>query len=328
LGCVLLLSLAWVGALRQQVRRRTAQLSAEIEERKRIEEQVKKAQHDLMEVSRQAGMAEVATSVLHNVGNVLNSVNISGSVVAETIKQSKVAKLNMAVALLRDHADDLGDFLTNDPKGRQLPTYFAQLAEHLASEQQGMLRELQLLGGNIEHIMEIVAMQQNYARTSSLREALSVADLMEDALRLVAEALARHHIEVERDYQTLPPVEVEKHKLLQILVNLLQNAIHALVEGRMPDKRLTLRIGLAEGGLMRISVVDNGMGIAPENLTRIFAHGFTTRKDGHGFGLHSGALAAREMGGSLTAHSEGPGQGATLVLEFPGIFVAHLQAVG
>src|SRR5580658_2801817 len=140
-----------------------------------------------MEVSRQAGMAEVATSVLHNVGNVLNSVNISGSVVAETIKQSKVAKLNMAVALLRDHADDLGDFLTNDPKGRQLPAYFAQLGEHLASEQQGMLRELQLLGGNIEHIKEIVAMQQNYARTSSLRETLSVTDLMEDALRLVAE---------------------------------------------------------------------------------------------------------------------------------------------
>jgi C4-dicarboxylate-specific signal transduction histidine kinase len=326
LGCVLLLSLAWAGALRQQVRRRTAELSAEIEERKRIEAQVKKAQRDLMEVSRQAGMAEVATSVLHNVGNVLNSVNISGSVVAQTLKQSKVTKLNMAVALLRDHADDLGDFLTNDPKGRQLPSYFAQLAEHLASEQQEMLRELQLLGGNIEHIKEIVAMQQNYARTSSLRETLLVTDVMEEALRLVAEALARHHIQVQRDFQMLPPVEVEKHKLLQILVNLIQNAKHALVEGGPPDKRLILRVGLANGGLMRISVIDNGMGIAPENLTRIFAHGFTTRKDGHGFGLHSGALAAREMGGSLTAHSDGPGKGATFVLEFPAIFAAHLQA--
>jgi hypothetical protein len=168
LGGVLLLSLAWVASLRQQVLRRTAQLSSEIEERKRVEGQVKKAQRELLEISRKAGMAEVATSVLHNVGNVLNSVNISGSVVAETIKQSKVAKLGLAVGLLREHAGSLGEFLTNDPKGRHLPAYFAQLAEHLASEQKEMLRELQLLGGNIDHIKEIVAMQQNYATISGL----------------------------------------------------------------------------------------------------------------------------------------------------------------
>jgi signal transduction histidine kinase len=327
LGSVLLLSLAWVAALRQQVRRRTAQLRAEIEERKRMEAQVKKAHRELLEISRQAGMAEVATSVLHNVGNVLNSVNISGSVVAETIKQSKVTKLNRAVGLLRDHAANLGDFLTNDPKGRQLPGYFAQLAEHLALEQKEMLRELQLLGGNIDHIKEIVAMQQNYATISGLRESLSITDLVEDALRLVSEAFARHHIQIQRDYETLPPVEVEKHKLLQILVNLIQNAKHALTAGGPTEKRLTLRVGLADGGLVRISVIDNGMGIAPENLTRIFAHGFTTRKDGHGFGLHSGALAAREMGGSLTAHSDGAGRGATFVLEFPAVPAACLQSV-
>jgi len=327
LAGVLLLSLGWVAALRQQVSRRTAELSAEVEERKRIEAQVKKAQRDLMEVSRQAGMAEVATSVLHNVGNVLNSVNISGSVVAEAIKQSKVGNLNLAVALLRDHAHDLGDFLTNDPKGRQLPAYFAQLAEHLASEQERMLRELKLLGGNIDHIKEIVAMQQNYATTSSLRERLSITDLIEDALRLVAEAFARHHIQVQRHYETLPSMEVEKHKVLQILVNLIQNAKHALIEGGRPDKRLTLRVGLTDSDMVRISVFDNGMGIPPENLTRIFAHGFTTRKDGHGFGLHSGALAAHEMGGSLTSHSDGLGKGATFILEFPAISVAHLHAV-
>jgi two-component system, NtrC family, sensor kinase len=124
----------------------------------------------------------------------------------------------------------------------------------------------------------------------------------------------------------MAPVEVEKHKLLQILVNLLQNAKHALVEGGTLDKQLTLKVALTEEGLVRISVIDNGMGIAPENLTRIFSHGFTTRKDGHGFGLHSGALAAREMGGSLTARSDGPGRGATFTLEFPAAAVECLQA--
>jgi C4-dicarboxylate-specific signal transduction histidine kinase len=247
--------------------------------------------------------------------------------VAETIKQSKVAKLCLAVGLLRDHAGNLGDFLTNDPKGRQLPGYFSQLADHLASEQKDILRELQLLGGNIDHIKEIVAMQQNYATISGLRETLYVTDLVEDALRFVSDALVRHHIQIQREYEPLAPVEVEKHKLLQILINLLQNAKHALIEGETPDKQLTLKVALTDEGIVRISVIDNGTGIAPENLTRIFAHGFTTRKDGHGFGLHSGALAAREMGGSLTARSDGTGRGATFTLEFPAAAVECLQPV-
>ena len=171
-------------------------------------------------------------------------------------------------------------------------------------------------------------MQQNYAKVYGLRESLSVAELVEDALRLDFEALARQRIQVRRDYQTVPPIEAEKHKLLQILVNLIQNAKNALMEGGSTDKRLTLRVATAQGGLVRISVSDNGVGIAPENLTRVFAHGFTTRKDGHGFGLHSGALAAGEMDGSLTAYSDGLGKGATFVLEFPAVPAASLQPVG
>ena len=68
---------------------------------------------------------------------------------------------------------------------------------------------------------------------------------------------------------------------------------------------------------MKISYIDNGIGIPADNLTRIFGHGFTTRKEGHGFGLHSGALAAKELGGALTVESDGPGKGATFTLEFP-----------
>ena len=115
----------------------------------------------------------------------------------------------------------------------------------------------------------------------------------------------------------MPAVLADKHKVLQILVNLLRNAKHALEEGGGGDKRLKLRVGINGERRVKISVSDNGVGIAPEHLSRIFEHGFTTRKEGHGFGLHSGALAAREMGGSLGAHSAGPGQGATFTLEFP-----------
>jgi signal transduction histidine kinase len=317
LGGVLLLSLAWVAGLRGQVRRRTAELCAEIEERKRVEAQVEKAHRELIDISRQAGMAEVATSVLHNVGNVLNSVNVSATLLLDNAKKSNVASLSKAIALLNEHSADLGDYLTNDAKGRQVPGYLTRVTEHLTSEQQKIVAELESLRQNIEHIKEIVAMQQSYARISGVAETVQVTDLVEDALRLNEGSLARHDVKLVRDFQEVPPMSVEKHKMLQILVNLIQNAKEALAASSAPDKRLTLQVGRADGGQVRIAVIDNGMGIAQENLTRIFAHGFTTRKGRHGFGLHSGSLAAHEMGGSLKAHSDGPGKGATFTLEFP-----------
>ena len=159
-------------------------------------------------------------------------------------------------------------------------------------------------------------MQQSYARVSGVREIINLTDLVEDSLRLNEGTLNRHHVKVIREFENLPPMNVEKHKILQILVNLVRNAKHACQESERTDKQLTVRV-TNEAGLIKTSIIDNGIGIPPENLSRIFNHGFTTRKDGHGFGLHSGALAAKEMGGTLTAHSDGPGQGATFTLELP-----------
>jgi len=114
----------------------------------------------------------------------------------------------------------------------------------------------------------------------------------------------------------VPPISVEKHKVLQILINVLRNAKYACDDSERNEKKITVRIS-GRDGRVSISVADNGIGIPPENLTRIFNHGFTTRKEGHGFGVHSGANAAREMGGSLSAVSEGTGHGATFTLELP-----------
>jgi signal transduction histidine kinase len=326
LGGVILLSLAWVAGLRGQVRRRTTELRAEIEERKRMEAQVAKAHRELVKVSRQAGMAEVATSVLHNVGNVLNSVNVSAALLVDDAKKSSVARLGDALALLNEHTTDLGAYLTHDPKGKQVPGYLTRISAQLTKEQQRTIAELELIREHIEHIKEIVAMQQNYAKCSGVAEIVKVTDLVEDALRMNEETLTRHGIALVREYSEAPAMTLEKHKVLQILVNLIQNAKNALAEGGLAEKRLTLQVGRTDGGLARIAIIDNGTGIAPENLTRIFAHGFTTRKDGHGFGLHSGSLAAREMGGSLGAYSDGPGKGATFVLELPGLRGAHFQS--
>ncbi len=279
--------------------------------------EVERLHSQLVEASRQAGMAEVATGVLHNVGNVLNSVNVSADLILDRLGESKVMSLPKVAGLLEENAADLAGFLTRDPRGRRLTEYLGALSRHLGDERLFVLREVTTLRKHIDHIKEVVAMQQSYARRCGVIESVSPLRLVEDALELNAGGLSRHGVRVNREFDEVPDIAVEKHKVLQILVNLIRNAILALDEGNPPHKRLRIRSTRTDAGLVRIEVIDNGIGISPENLTRIFQHGFTTRKDGHGFGLHSGALAARELGGSLTAHSDGPGLGATFVLDLP-----------
>jgi PAS domain S-box-containing protein len=285
-------------------------------ERKKAEVDLADAHKQLLDISRQAGMAEVATSVLHNVGNVLNSVNVSASLIAEHVRQSKTSGLTRVASLLREHEHDLGTFITADARGKHLVPHLINLSEHLRAEQAAVASEVESLHANIEHIKDIVTMQQGYAKVSGVKEVVNVVDLVEDSLRLNSGALVRHGVDVVRQFQDEPAINIDKHKVLQILVNLIRNAKYACDDSGRTDKRVTLRITSTQA-CVRISVADNGIGIAPENLTRIFSHGFTTRKEGHGFGLHSGALAARELGGSLTVHSDGVGHGAAFIIELP-----------
>jgi signal transduction histidine kinase len=233
------------------------------------------------------------------------------------VKASKAASLSKVSALLEENRGRLGEFLVNDPRGQQIPGYLAALAEHYTGEQSALLQELEQLRENIEHIKQIVAMQQSYAKVAGVTETVSAGQLVEDALHINAAALARHTVQVRREFEETPPILTDRHRVLQILVNLIRNAKYALDDSGQPDRLMTLRIGGDGDGHVRIQVSDNGVGIPPENLTRIFAHGFTTRHNGHGFGLHSSALAVRELGGSIQAQSEGLGKGATFTLLLP-----------
>ncbi|HTL17246.1 MAG TPA: PAS domain-containing protein [Patescibacteria group bacterium] len=281
-------------------------------------DQLDKLNRQLITTSRFAGMAEVATGVLHNVGNVLNSVSVSATAVAERLRRSKIANLRRATLLLRQKNGQLAQFLTTDPKGKIIPEYLATVADELAEEHQKLIAKMDSVGANIEHIKEIVAMQQNYAKVSGVYENLPVVALVEDALRMNIAAFDRHGIELAREFdENLPSVCVDRHKVLQILINLVRNAKYAMESQDGPLKRMTVRVAMASPDSVRISIADNGIGIAPEHLTRIFNHGFTTKKDGHGFGLHSGANAAKEMGGTLSAQSAGLGKGAEFILELP-----------
>ncbi|HXE48411.1 MAG TPA: PAS domain S-box protein, partial [Ramlibacter sp.] len=289
----------------------------DITQRKRADADLEAAHKQLVDTARQAGMAEIATNVLHNVGNILNSVNVSAGLVSATLRSSKAQDLSRGVQLMNEHAGDLGDYLTRDEKGRLLPGYLADFAQALAQEQHGMIEELKNLARSVDHIKDVVATQQSYAVGSSVIEPVQICELAEDALRMSGDSLARHQVTVVRDFSPVPVTRLDRARVLQILVNLISNAKNAMEEMQDAPHRLTLRVDIAAGSRLRIQVKDEGEGIPAQNLTRIFAHGFTTRKSGHGFGLHSCALAAKQMGGTLSAHSDGPGRGATFTLELP-----------
>jgi PAS domain S-box-containing protein len=290
----------------------------DVTERVQAAAKLEKAHQELLSASRMAGMAEVATSVLHNVGNVLNSVNVSASLLRQHFDRPHLKNLGLAAGMLQENAANLPQFLTSDPRGQRLPAFLGKLAHQLVEDQDSQLQELDCLSKNIDHIKEIVALQQNYATVSGITETLDAASLMEEALRMSETSLETHGIQLVREFAAAPPISADRHKVLQILVNLIRNAQQALVQGGKPRKTIALVIEpLADDGQVRLKVCDDGVGIPDENLGRIFQHGFTTKKNGHGFGLHGSAIAAKEMGGRLTVQNRQADRWTTFTLELP-----------
>jgi signal transduction histidine kinase len=294
------------------------QMACELAEREaaQVRAAAKEAElrQELMQVSRMAGMAEVATGVLHNVGNVLNSLNVSVSVVGDRLKQSKVASLTRTVEMFGQHPEGLSGLLTTE-KGKLIPQFLTSVAQRLVEENTLVRTELANVASNVDHIKAIVATQQSYAQVAGVTEPVELASLLDDALHLSEASFARHKVEVVREYGEVPTLNTDRHKLLQIVINLVSNARHAL-KSKGTAGKLTMRIE-RRGEQVAIVVADTGIGITPENLTRVFHHGFTTKKSGHGFGLHSCANAARELGGSIAGESPGHEGGATFTVLIP-----------
>ena len=293
-------------------------LANDVTERNKAQRQLDEMHKKLVEASRAAGMAEVATGVLHNVGNVLNSVNVSANVLADSVRKSKAASIRKVADLLDANKADLPAFFSAGGKGQMVPGYLATLAQQIDVEQQGRLTEIEQLTKNIAHIKDIVAMQQDYAKVTDVKEDCAPRTLLDEALSMAGPELQHGSVNVELDCPaTLPQVSVDRHKVMQILINLITNARQAMEETPATDRRLSIVAAPTDGGHVGIAIRDSGCGIAQENITRVFNHGFTTKTTGHGFGLHSAANAATEIGGSLTGTSEGSGKGATFVLKLP-----------
>jgi len=285
--------------------------------RKQTQRELETVHQQLVVASRQAGMADVATGVLHNIGNVLTSVNITLQDLAEKLRQSRVNILRRLVEKLDAERPRLATYLTEDPAGRQVPDFLGKLEARLQEENQLYRADVESLVRHFSHVREIISTQQSAARLFGMTESLGADQLFEDALKLSAESFKRHALELRREFVPGAAVAGDRHKILQILVNLVKNAKDAVMASHRPDRRIIVRVAPAGDGHLALSVEDNGLGIAPEHLGRIFQHGFTTKKNGHGFGLHSCVLAAREMQGDLAVASPGVGLGAIFTLTLP-----------
>lgn len=300
--------------------RRSDELGTLAREFDRMVDQLAESRAQMVDVAHHAGKAQVATSVLHSVGNVLNSVTVSAGVLRDSLRASEAPTVGKAAALIRQHDSDLAAFLTNDERGRELPRFLEQLGEQLSAEHEAMACEVATLSRSVEHIRAIVQEQQQHSVATPLVEPASPAQLVRDAIAMSADSFERHAIRVTCHDEFATEALLDRHRVLQIVVNLLTNAKRAVVEHNGSERCIDVLVRAADADGRRrlaIDVQDNGVGIPAENIERIFAMGFSTRGPGHGIGLHTSANLAREMGGTLSARSDGPGHGAVFTLTLP-----------
>ncbi len=281
------------------------------EERENEELRIRQAQAHF------AGMAEVATNILHNLGNICGSVVYTAEELRTVLSQSKVKDLARANELLLERQQQIEACFENDRKGALLPSYYQKLGGALAQENAVLSAQIEDLLNRVRLMKEVIGSQQAYAKGTTLTEESNLSELVEEALKIQLLALERHSVHIERAYGSVGPLRTQRSKLVHVLINLIKNSKEAMDGTPAEERRLTVDIVEADDGGVYLAITDSGEGIEPEQLDKIFAHGFTTKAEGHGFGLHFCATAVEEMGGRLTVESAGPGEGATFRIHFP-----------
>lgn len=291
------------------VTQRTAELS---DTNCRLEQslvELNKAQQLAADLSRRAGQADVASEIMHNLGNVLNSVNVSAQVLAEKLTVLSGHSLRRLGEMLRKG----GTCVENE---RALADYVDKLAAQLDEKSESAQTELEELTNHVAHIANVVNGQQRIAEGGGLREICSVEHILVEAIRLNSGSLAKHGVSIDTHLDADIEVCVDRHQILQILVNLIANAKDAMSEVLPDDRHIDISAQL-EGDDVLIRVSDAGCGMTADTLAEIFEQGFTTKAGGSGIGLHSAANIAGRLGGSLSAESGGLGLGAEFTLRLP-----------
>ncbi len=265
---------------------------------------------------RYRSLSEYSSATLHNMGNVLNSVNVTREQLSSRFDGSRISSLFKVRKMLEDHLGEPEFFSTND-KGRQLPKFLIGLANILEKERQAHFKDLLSLERSVELMDNIISAQQARAKQSFKVEQFPLEDLVREAIDINNNRLHENQSGVTTRFEEELMVAVERVKLIHVLINLIKNAIEAI--NHYPGSSREIRVTTQRSATKQasISITDTGSGILRENLEKLFTHGFTTKTDGHGFGLHHCSKVIGEMKGTITADSDGDGRGATFTVMLP-----------
>lgn len=281
-------------------------------EHARLREELARSQQQLLDNAHRSGMAEIAGGILHNIGNNLNSLNISLDLMQSTVEQSKLHGLAKANRILEDASDQLAAH----PKGSDLLAYYQGLEGFFNAEQETLQEELAKVREKINHIRQDVQEQSRYAHGDLFLEEVDISRIVKDAVSMHEGRIEKHNIQVDTLFNKLPRCRVVRIKAIQILSNLIKNGIEALCE-RESRRVLTITTRALDSDHFLVDISNNGPSIPENILGKIFNYGFTTHKGAGGMGLHAAANAASQMGGALKAANMECDRGCSFTLTMP-----------
>ena len=302
---------------REKVELELIEIGEHLEEKvKERTEELNKAKNDLLSLSREAGMADIATDVIHNIGNALNSITTNTDFIYSYIKDLKVPVIDKIAGLFEKNKENFGDFISKDATGKKIPIVIRQFSGYLQSIKDNSLKDIKNIKRDITHIQNVIDNQQTYAKNILVMELYSPAEIMNEAIRMNKNILGKHNVSIELKYSDVSVIKTDKHKILQVLLNLFSNSKFAF-ENTPRDNRNIICFVRKENNFLEYEIKDNGIGIEGKNLKKIFNYGFTTRENGHGFGLHNSANTIKQLKGELVATSDGIGKGASFIVKIP-----------
>ena len=274
--------------------------------------------HEALARAFAQGRLEIVETVLHNIGNAINSVAIGIGTLHGRLKESRsIRRLQALVDALKAHEHDWIDYLRDDPKGRQAMPFLFALADDFGEMEKQLLQTVERVEDRVAHIVDIVRTQQSFDRDIMARKDVDLAETIDTAIQILRDSTGKRGIRLHVDCAGTPKqVRIRESQFHQMIVNLVKNSIEAIDElppsgvlNRPPEIHIRSYV---EDEFLVIDIIDNGIGIDPNDLKGIFASGYTTKDTGSGLGLHSSANYVVGVGGSLEALSDGIGTGATL----------------
>lgn len=299
--------------MRKKIRRYVDNLERLVEERT---SQLRTVQQELLDKAHKAGMADVATETLHNVGNILNSITTSMHLLQQAFTRCPTADLSRALTIIREHGDDIPSFLNTSQKAEMLIRYLLKLDTLFGKYQIESIEHLDRLSLKVQMIADVIAAQQAFTMNSQYTRTADVHKLIEDALTMQSGSFEKYRITCKRVYGQLPEIQLQPNKFIHVIINILKNAEEAMFADTGRERIITIRTSATES-FVQVEIKDTGHGVTKKEMEQIFTYGYTTKPDGHGFGLHSCANYITEMKGQIWAESEGHNTGTTLFIKLP-----------